>query len=210
MAAEVDSLWTKRWSGRVTGFRHNNLSHGCRLETKEFVMMLQRLGKTAALFAIAAAAVLTSASAIGAATTSPSVPTSGQLVTSLIGRWAGPGEAQYKNGKKEPFKCVAVYLADKAGERVKQTIHCTSSGLDLSVVSAWAVKDGSISGTWHETKYELKGTLLGALDPEGYSLYAENEFANATISVRTSACQQDVVMKFSKQVDMLTAQLKKC
>jgi hypothetical protein len=177
-----------------------------RLETKETSMTLQRLGKTAALLAIAAGAVLTSVSAIGAAAT----PSSSQLVTSLIGRWAGPGEAQYKDGKKEAFKCVAVYLADKAGEKVKQTIHCTSTGLELTLESAWAVKDGSISGTWHETKYELTGTLLGSLDPDGYSLYAENEFANATISVRTSACQQDVVMKFSKQVDLLTAQLKKC
>jgi hypothetical protein len=168
-------------------------------------MIFSRLGKTAALLAIATGAILASATAFGAAT-----PTSGELVTSLIGRWAGPGEAQYKDGKREAFKCVAVYFADKAGEKVKQTIHCTSTGLELTLESAWAVKEGSISGTWRETKYELKGTLLGSLDPDGYSLYAENEFANATISVRTSACQQDVVMKFSKQVDLLTAQLKKC
>ena len=168
-------------------------------------MILQRLGKSAAVLGLAAAAVLVSAAAFGAAPSS-----SGQLVTSMIGRWAGPGEAVYKDGKHEAFKCVAVYFADKAGEKVKQTIHCTSPGLELTLESAWAVKDGSISGTWHETKYELKGTLLGSLDQDGYSLYAENEFANATISVRTSTCQQDIVMKFSKQVDLLTARLKKC
>jgi hypothetical protein len=196
-------------SRTVTGIGSNRF-HLMRLgrpeHDRDATMMMQRLGKFTAVVGLAAGTMLASATAFGAATPS----TSGKLVTSLIGRWAGPGEAQYKDGKREPFKCVAVYFADKAGERVKQTIHCTSSGLELSLESAWAVKDGSISGTWHETKYELKGTLLGSLDPEGYSLYAENEFANATISVRTSACQQDVVMKFSKQVDMLTAKLKKC
>jgi len=137
-------------------------------------------------------------------------PTSGELVTSLIGRWAGNGDAQFKDGKHEPFKCVVTYFTDRAGSKVKQTIRCNSERLDLQVESDWQVSEGSITGTWHETKYELKGTLLGSLDPEGYNLYAENEFANATISVRTSSCQQDVVMKFSKEVDLLTAQLKKC
>ena len=155
--------------------------------------------------AVTAAAVLFPAAALATAT-----PTSGELVTSLIGRWAGNGDAQFKDGKHEPFKCVVVYLTDKAGGQVKQSIRCNSARLDLNLESNWKVSQGSITGTWHETKYELNGTLLGSLDPDGYNLYAENEFANATISVRTSACEQDVVMKFSKQVDLLTAQLKKC
>lgn len=154
---------------------------------------------------VAAAGIFSLIASFAAAT-----PTSGDLVTSLVGRWAGNGEALYKDGKHEPFKCVVVYFTDHAGNEVKQTIRCNSDSLDLNVESAWKVKEGSITGTWHETKYELKGTLLGSLDPEGYSLYAENEFANATISVRTSACSQDVVMKFSKAVDLLTAKLKKC
>ena len=161
------------------------------------------LRKTAT--AIALAGVMMPVAALATAT-----PTSGELVTSLIGRWAGNGDAQFKDGKHEPFKCVVVYLTDHAGSKVKQTIRCNSERLDLQVESDWQVSEGSITGTWHETKYELKGTLLGSLDPEGYNLYAENEFANATISVRTSSCQQDVVMKFSKEVDLLTAQLKKC
>lgn len=168
-------------------------------------MKLQTMVRPVAVLAIALGAMSIPAAALGTA-----APTSGELVTSLVGRWAGPGEAQYKDGKREPFKCVVVYFTDKVGDAVKQTIHCTSASLELQLESAWAVKDGSITGTWHETKYELKGTLLGSLDPAGYSLYAENEFANATISVRTSTCQQDVVMKFSKQVELLTAQLKKC
>jgi opacity protein-like surface antigen len=157
-----------------------------------------------ALAALAAAAVPRA----GHAVSTPA--TSGQLVTSLIGRWAGDGQAQFKDGKHEPFKCVVVYFTDKAGDKVRQTIRCNSARLDLNLENDWSVADGSISGTWHETHYELKGTLLGSLDPEGYNLYAENEFGNATISVRTSQCQQDVVMMFSREVDLLTAQLKKC
>ena len=154
---------------------------------------------------IAAAGLFSLDASFAAAT-----PTSGELVTSLVGRWAGQGEALYKDGKHEPFKCVVTYFTDHAGNEVKQIIRCNSESLDLNLESAWKVSEGSITGTWRETKYELKGTLLGSLDPEGYNLYAENEFANATISVRTSSCSQDVVMKFSKEVDLLTAKLKKC
>ena len=170
--------------------------------------MLTRILRKTATAAVIFAAMLAPGSALG---TSPAVPdASGQLVTALIGRWAGAGEALFKDGKHEPFKCVVVYLTDKIGEKVRQTIRCNSPRLDLALESDWQVSAGSITGNWHETKYELKGTLLGSMDAQGYNLYAENEFANATISVRTSACQQDVVMKFSKEVDLLTAQLKKC
>jgi len=157
--------------------------------------------------AIATAAILPPVGLVGA---NAAAPAGGEIVTGLAGRWAGNGEAQFKDGKHEPFKCVVVYFTDKAGDTVKQTIRCNSERIDLNLENEWKVSEGSIKGTWHETKYELKGTLLGNLDPEGYNLYAENEFANATISVRTSACQQDIVMKFSKEVDLLTAQLKKC
>lgn len=165
--------------------------------------MMVSLRKVTTMVAVAAA--LFPAAALATAT-----PTSGELVVSLIGRWAGNGEAQFKDGKHEPFKCVVVYFTDKAGAQVKQIIRCNSARLDLNVESHWKVSEGSITGTWEETKYDLKGSLLGNLDPNGYNLYAENEFGNATISVRTSACQQDVVMKFSKEVDLLTAELKKC
>ena len=165
--------------------------------------MIVSLRKTAT--ALALVGCMAPAAALATAT-----PTSGELVTSLIGRWAGNGDAVFKDGQHSPFKCVVVYLTDHAGGQVKQTIRCNSERLDLQLESSWQVKEGSITGTWHETKYELRGTLLGSLDPEGYNLYAENEFANATISVRTSACSQDVVMKFSKEVDLLTAKLRKC
>lgn len=169
--------------------------------------MYDVLRKSASILAIATAA-LVCGTALGTGAAAPD--SSGRLVTALVGRWAGDGEALFKDGKHEPFKCVVTYFTDAAGDKVKQNIRCNSPRLDLMLESSWQVSAGSITGTWHETKYELKGTLLGSVDPEGYNLYAENEFANATISVRTSACQQDVVMKFSKEVDILTAQLKKC
>ena len=153
--------------------------------------------------AAAALAAVTLSSQAGA-------PAPGGLVGGLAGRWAGPGEALFKDGGHTAFKCVVVYLTDKAGSQVRQTVRCESDRLDLNLENDWKVQDGSISGTWRETKYELHGSLLGSLDPEGYNLYGENEFGSATISVRTSTCEQDVVMKFSKEVDLLTAKLKKC
>jgi hypothetical protein len=160
----------------------------------------------------AAIAAATFASLLGApvATDAATDPGFGGKVAGLVGRWSGGGSAEFKDGSVEPFKCVVTYLTDKSGQKVQQTIRCNSSKLDLNVVSDWKVSDGSISGTWKETKYELDGTLIGNLESDGYNLYAENQFANATISVKATACRQDVIMKFSKQVDLLTAALTKC
>ena len=67
--------------------------------------MMVSLRKVTTMVAVAAA--LFPAAALATAT-----PTSGELVVSLIGRWAGNGEAQFKDGKHEPFKCVVVYFTD--------------------------------------------------------------------------------------------------
>ena len=129
---------------------------------------------------------------------------------SLAGRWAGEGSAHFKSGESEDFKCVATYFLDGASTKVKQNLRCKSPRFEISLVSNWDVADGAITGNWEETKYDLKGKLMGNVAEDGFSLFAENEFASAAIAVKVSACEQAVTMTFDKQVELLTANLKKC
>ena len=162
------------------------------------------------LAAVAAAITVSTASLAEENVASKISMTPADTVVGLAGRWAGQGSAEFKNGKTEAFKCIVTYFPDSKATRLQQNIRCKSDHLEISLASDWSIADGSITGTWRETKYELKGTLIGNVEAGGYNLYAENEFANASITVHQDGCQQDIVMKFSKQVDLLTAALHKC
>ena len=131
-------------------------------------------------------------------------------VKALSGRWAGNGSATMKSGKQEDFKCVATYFMNEEASKVRQNLRCKSEQLEISLVSNWQVAGEAITGDWRETKYNLEGMLMGNFEEEGFSIYAENEFASAAIAVKTSPCTQDVTMTFSRQVNLLTATLKKC
>ncbi|MEZ5774177.1 MAG: hypothetical protein R3D33_05580 [Hyphomicrobiaceae bacterium] len=134
----------------------------------------------------------------------------GGSVAGLAGRWAGEGSVRYTSGRTDPFKCVVTYFTDESASKVRQNLRCNNGDMQIQLKSDWQVDGSSITGTWQETKYDLSGTLMGHVASDGVSLYAENEFASAAIYVRTSGCEQSVTMTFSKQVEELTARLRRC
>lgn len=160
--------------------------------------------------ALAAGLLLSSGSQAEEWTPEPANFSVTDSVKALSGRWAGSGSATMKNGQQENFKCVATYFMNDAASQVRQNLRCKSERLEISLTSNWTVTGEAISGDWQETKYKLEGRLMGNFEETGFSLYAENEFASAAIAVKTSDCTQDVTMTFSKQVELLTASLKKC
>lgn len=132
------------------------------------------------------------------------------VIQGLKGRWAGAGKARLEDGRHVAFDCIATYFMNKQSTRLRQNLRCKSEEMQIQLVSNLAVDGHALSGTWEETKYKLKGTLIGNVDQHGLALYAENEFANAAISVAVGTCDQAVTMRFSRQVSELTASLKKC
>ena len=132
------------------------------------------------------------------------------LLSDLSGRWAGSGSATYTDGSSERLKCVVTYMPDPVGAHVRQMIRCRGDSMSLQLAGHWSIKDGAIAGTWQEDTYSLSGTLSGHSGPDGYRILAESTFADAKVDVHIVGCEQDIVMRFSQQVDTLQAVLRKC
>ncbi len=132
------------------------------------------------------------------------------LIEDLAGRWAGNGTAIYPDGSSEPLRCVALYVRERAEGQVREMIRCKGTNMELKLGGNWAVKNGTIAGTWTEDTYSLAGKLNGLAVPTGFDIKATSTFADASVSVRMSGCRQDIVMTFSQQVDHLKMALRKC
>lgn len=132
------------------------------------------------------------------------------LVQGLSGRWSGAGSAQFSDGSAETLKCVVTYIPTDDATSVRQSIRCKSRSLEIQLAGAWAIDDGVITGTWEERKYSLSGSLRGRSEHGGFNFKASNLFLNANVNVKVTGCVQDIVMRFSTQVDLLTAALHKC
>ena len=139
------------------------------------------------------------------------------LIEDLAGRWAGQGTALYTDGSSEQLRCVAIYVPEpltKASApgpaEMRQSIRCKGSNMELKLGGAWAIRNGTIAGTWTEETYSLAGKLTGRAVPAGFDLKATSTFADASVVVRLSGCTQDIVMTFSQEVDRLHVALRKC
>ena len=132
------------------------------------------------------------------------------LIEDLAGRWAGAGTAVYPDGASEALRCVAVYARERVAGEMREMIRCKGANLELKLGGNWAVKNGTIAGTWTEDTYSLSGRLNGFSVPAGFDFKATSTFADASVSVRMSGCRQDIVMTFSQQVDHLKMALRKC
>ena len=132
------------------------------------------------------------------------------LIEDLAGRWAGSGTATYPGGRTEALKCVAVYQRAQAPGEMREVIRCRGAEMQLKLGGVWAVKDGTISGSWTEETYSLSGRLHGVQVPSGFDFKATSTFADASVSVRMAGCKQEITMAFSQQVDKLSMLLRKC
>ncbi len=132
------------------------------------------------------------------------------LLQDLAGRWSGIGSALYTDGSSERLRCVATYVPERLGTAVHQVIRCKGTAMDLKLGGAWAIKDGSIAGTWTEETYSLSGSLNGQAAPAGFDVKATSTFADVSVAVRMSGCTQDITMTFSQQIDRMHLALHKC
>jgi hypothetical protein len=132
------------------------------------------------------------------------------LIEDLAGRWSGSGSARYTDGSNESLRCVVTYAPQHQAGDMRQNIRCKGVNFELELRGAWSIKAGHIAGTWNETTYSLEGTLTGASVADGFNIAATSSFADAKVNVRIDGCQQNITMRFSQQVEILKAVLKKC
>ena len=133
-------------------------------------------------------------------------------IADLAGRWAGPGTVQWKNGRETPYKCTVTYFLTDNSTRVKQTLRCHGSDdTKLEIATMMLVSGDAITGTWEERLSAMTGTVKGKVTANGYEALAHNQFFNAAFEIAmASACEQHVTVRPSREIALITANLKKC
>jgi hypothetical protein len=130
----------------------------------------------------------------------------------LPGRWTGTGTVQWKTGRTEPYKCIVTYFLEASGASLKQNLRCSSAAdhkLDLATLMQ--IADGQITGTWEEKLTSMKGAVKGKVTEQGFEALAHNQFFNAQLEINmASGCEQSVAIRPSREIQLITANLRKC
>ena len=131
----------------------------------------------------------------------------------LAGRWSGVGQVEWKSGRREPYQCVVTYYLGDGGASMKQQLRCKNGGTEnkLDLATAVRVNGGRITGTWEDRLYSMTGTVSGKVTPTGYEADASNAMFRARFEIEmASACEQSVTIRPSRDIEVITALLKKC
>ena len=133
-------------------------------------------------------------------------------IADLAGRWAGAGTVQWKNGRETPYKCTVTYFLTDNNTRVKQTLRCQGTDeTKLEIATMMQVSGEAITGTWEERLSAMTGTVKGKVTANGYEALAHNQFFNAAFEIAmASACEQQVTIRPSRDIALITANLRKC
>ena len=133
-------------------------------------------------------------------------------ITDLAGRWAGAGTVRWKNGNEQPYKCIVTYFLGDNATRVKQTMRCSSADdVKLEIATLLQVSGETITGTWEDRSGSLNGTITGKVRPNGYEALAQHRLFNAAFEIEMpTACEQQVTIRPSREISVITANLRKC
>ena len=136
-------------------------------------------------------------------------------IDALAGRWTGMGTVTWKNGQQRPYACVVTYYLTEGGAAVKQLLKCQdghgSGDVKLDLRTAMKVNGDQISGRWEDRLYSLEGDVTGKVTATGFEAHATHALFQAKLEIAmTTTCQQSVKIRPSRDIEMITAELKKC
>ncbi len=133
-----------------------------------------------------------------------------ELFKSFPGRWVGEGRMYSKGGKVDIVKCRVTYFLSEDSSQLKQNIRCASAGGKIEVKSVIHQDGENISGTWHETIYEMKGELSGRAIKDGLLVRIKGTFLQATMQLLHLKGKQVAEIQFNHETLVgLTLVLKK-
>lgn len=137
-------------------------------------------------------------------------PQDNKHIQSLAGRWTGTGVVQWKNGSQEPYNCIVTYFLDDTGAQVKQNLRCSGQSGKLDLAALMQVNGGAITGTWEERTSLMRGDVKGRVTSDGFEAMAQNSHFNARFEIAMqSLCEQTVIITPSRQIQQITATLRK-
>lgn len=130
-----------------------------------------------------AAAAVFACCALVAPTSALSAPESAQPFQALLGWWIGQGRLGFKNGQGEIVTCRATYRDGGNDHSVRQSVRCASPSGNVELLSNIQSDGQELSGTWTERKYNLSGTVSGAITPAGFKVQVRGENLSANMDV---------------------------
>jgi len=109
----------------------------------------ERLGRLAAVAAIALSATAAPAKAAGGP------------FSALGGHWRGAGHIELANGTWERIHCRASYEVEPGGRAMHQALRCASDSYNFELRSDVESHSNRISGYWSELSRNISGKLTG-------------------------------------------------
>src|SRR5262245_45512208 len=115
---------------------------------------------------------------------------------SLAGRWLGEGRLGVKGNASEHVKCRVTYVYVRAGDQLKQLIHCASSGGNVEVHSVVSHLSGKLTGSWQEVVRNMSGDLTGTVTPRGFKVKVRGQGLNAHMDIILVNAKQVIEIQF--------------
>lgn len=139
----------------------------------------------------------------------------GSSFNGLAGRWTGTGLVTWKNGRQEPYACVVTYYLTEGGSAVKQLLRCQdgrSPDMKIDLRTAMKVVKGTqLIGRWEDRLYSLEGDVAGHVTATGFEANASHPLFNAALQIEMAGtCDQSVVIRPSRDIEVIHARLSKC
>lgn len=141
--------------------------------------------------------LLTSATSFHAA---PSHAGDARPFKNLPGRWVGQGRLGFKSGDVENIKCRATYFVENEDRFLRQNIRCASASGKVELKSEITHEnDDTLTGSWRELLYNLKGELEGSVTKRGFRIKVSGKDLRAHMEVITKDNRQIVEIHFDSE-----------
>jgi hypothetical protein len=123
----------------------------------------------------------------------------------ILGRWVGEGKLGFREGKFETVKCRVTYFTAEGAHlgqtslgqtSLKQYVRCATSGANIDVRSVITEAGGALSGTWHETVYNLKGDISGETTAKGFRVKVKSDDLSANMDLILNNDMQVIEIQF--------------
>ena len=70
---------------------------------------------------------------------------------------------------------------------------------------------GQLTGRWEDRLYSLEGDVTGRVTARGFEANASHPLFQARLEIdMTTSCEQSVTIRPSRDIEVITATLKKC
>lgn len=145
----------------------------------------------------------------------PGLAAKEDAIGALSGRWTGQGLVTWKSGRQEPYSCVVTYYLSEGGAAVKQLLRCQDNRggneAKIDLRTAMKVSGDRLTGRWEDRLYSLEGDVNGRVTATGFEADASHPLFQARLEIAmTTTCEQSVTIRPSRDIEVITARLKKC